>query len=162
MDGGIATELNTGGMDGGIATELNTGGRDGGVATELNTGGIRIVKDVGDRIGKEVRIGVSAREGAEVIDTVADGTATVDATTTGTTIDPGKLTDGTTIDPGRLTDGTAAGIPRATIVNMCAAAIYLVKGKALSQTSREGSQCRQVAPPLREESELKELMLEEV
>ena len=51
-------------------------------------------------------------EGTDTV-TVADGTATVDAATTGTTIDPGKFTDGTT-----------TGIPRAAIDNMCAAADY--------------------------------------
>ena len=50
---------------------------------------------------------------------VAEGTATVDATTTGTTTDPGKLTEGTT-------EGTT-GTPKATMVAMKSTELKFVR-----------------------------------
>ena len=72
---------------------------------------------------------IGVNEGTDTV-TVADGTATVDATITGTTTDPGKLTD-----------GTATGIPRATIDNMCAAATIGIprKRKSAELNSARGS-----------------------
>ena len=63
---------------------------------------------------------------SEGTDTVmdADGTATVEATTTGITIDPGNLID-----------GTATGKPRAAIDTVCAAATIRMPGKRKSAES---------------------------
>ena len=124
---GAATELKTSGIEDVEGIELGIDGIEGGEAIAKDVAdGIEIVKDVAEGIAKEVRIDVSAKEGAECIDnedtdTVTDGTATVDATMTGTTI-----------DPGRLTDGTATGTPKATMISMrcgkfCEMVVSIVK-----------------------------------
>ena len=110
-------------------------------------GSIEAIEVKIDGIAKEGGAGIDMRtdgEGTGIDDGTAtgtgpdDGTATgtVDATTTGTTTDPGRLIDGMT--EGKA-DGTATGTPRATII--CAAATKRAKSNFARWSSVSSSRC---------------------
>ena len=118
IGGGVNDILNSGTEGNTEGTVIDKGETKG---LEIDTGVIEIgvieigVTDIGVIEIGVIDIGVNDRGVKDVgvnedtgTASVADGTATVDATTTGTTTDPGKLTEGTT-------EGTT-GTPKATMV----------------------------------------------